>query len=285
MITTIIPSTEGDLVFSTDASNPNGITRLDGWIHGAPMDPEFDEASNSDGDFAVDHDRRGRRVITQSGIVTSTTPEEAEDLWNEIASIQADGKPFLFTGISLRGTFTAIVTLQGSAIVDPVTDVVAQYTIQMVARDPLKYGPTIDFTPTGLPTLAGGMIFDAPAGSNGNFDFGAPGDLGRITLENPGTAEGWPVFTITGGLDTGFFLTCLETGQMLRFDRVVPAGSTVTINSKTWEVLIDDVSPWILTIDDYFSVPPKGVRTVQFNAITAGDASAQLAASLTPGYL
>lgn len=250
-------------------------------------EPRVDDEDRSNGDGAFDEGptRWRARYPTILGEIVSNDPEAVLDLHETVMSIFAIRDQFPVTVTTSRGALTCMVRPAGKFEYPIEYEAgIALFTIPLLAADPVKYGvatPAI----TGLPVLGGGLVFNAPSDANGRFDFGTPSDLGRITLTNDGTADVWPIFTITGYLEQGFFINCLETGDYLRFDRVVPAGSTVTINSKTWEVLIDGTSPWILTRDDFFPIPAKSSRTIQFNAISSGDANATLSALAAPGYL
>lgn len=149
------------------------------------------------------------------------------------------------------------------------------FAVDLLAWDPIRYGPAVD-SQTGLASGGGGLeynLFDG--GSGGALYYGANGNLGRVTVTNEGTADTWPFFTVTGELTAGFYIQNLDTGAVLRYDRVVPAGTTVTIDSRTGAVLVDgqsDASTY-LTRDEFSSVPAGGSAVFQFNAIAASSGS------------
>jgi hypothetical protein len=255
------------------------------WFDSPEPRVDSDDRSNGDGSFDEGPTMWRARYPTILGEIVSNDPEAVLDLHGTVMDIFANREQFPVTVTTSRGALTCMVR-PGGKFEYPIEHEagIALFTIPLIAADPIKYGAVVT-SDTGLPSAGGGLIFNAPSNTDGTFDFGAPADLGRITLTNDGNADTWPIFTVTGYLEQGFFLNCLETGQYLRFDRVVPAGSTVTINSKTWEVLIDGESPWILTRDDFFPVPAKSTRTVQFNAISSGDSNAHLTALVASGNL
>jgi hypothetical protein len=158
------------------------------------------------------------------------------------------------------------------------------FAVDLLAWDPVRYGDPATAS-TGLPSDGGGLEY--PLGDpDGALSYGANGALGRVALANDGTADTWPVFTVTGTLDEGFYIQCLDTGDVLRYDRVVPAGSTVSIDSATGEVLVDGVSDAsnYLTRADFFSIPAKGSREVQFNPISTSSGTPTMTVKYRSGW-
>lgn len=258
---------------------------LSGWYGSPPMRANLQDRPNQDGAFGSVRNFRSARPITFVGALYADTAAEAvADLWNAFSSIQADGVPFTFSVTDSFGTLTCEVSLSGSAEVIPWTEEAARITASFVAYDPVKYGPEVQYS-TGLASGGGGLEYELGEPSEALY-YGALGDLGRIELLNSGTADVWPVFEITGTLDDGFYLQCLETGQRLQYDRVVPAGSTVSIDSRTGQVLVDGLSDasTYLTSDQFFLVPAGGSCTVQFNAISTSSGSPTLTATVRSGW-
>lgn len=160
------------------------------------------------------------------------------------------------------------------------------FAVDLLAWDPIRYGQATNVS-SGLPTQGGGLEFPLFSGGvGGALYFGANGALGRTTLANSGTADTWPVFTITGALDAGFFIQRLDTGDVLRYDAAVPAGTTVSIDTATGEVLIDGVSDGSahLTRSDFFSVPAMSSIDVQFNAITTSSGTPTMTVAYRSGW-
>lgn len=280
----MIESTIGGLTFSTDSTS-RSISELDGWYSGPPADPDVERRPNADGAFGSTRDFKAPRVLTQTGLLLADDFDQAMTvLWPSFAAIQSDGAPLPFTVTDASGVKSCLVTVVGSPVIQPGVDGAASYVLQMIARDPVKYGAARVLT-TGLPMSGGGLEY--PLGSPaGALYYGALGDLGRVVLSNAGTAEVWPSFTVTGELTGGFFLQCLETGDVLRYERVVPAGTSVSLDARTGEVLVDGVSDGstYLVRDDWFSVPAGSSRTVQFNAISGSSGAPQMAATISDGY-
>lgn len=161
--------------------------------------------------------------------------------------------------------------------------------VQLRAPDPLLYADHVVAGPTGYPALAGGLAFDLftdGTTDTGFLEFGAPSSSGRLTLTNPGTANAWPVYAITGPVpDAGFELVCTTTGRRLRFVGAIATGSTLTIDSATGAVLLDQTADrgGRLTHREWFSVPAGGSCEVLFTPLGTTSA-ATLTATYSPPY-
>lgn len=149
------------------------------------------------------------------------------------------------------------------------------FAVDVLAWDPIRYGTAVDYS-TGLATPGGGLEYPLHSGgSGGALYYGSNGDLGRVSITNSGTAPVWPSVNVVGGFTNGFYIQRLDTGQVVRYDRVVPAGSSVSINFRTGEVLIDGLSDGstYLTRDEFFSVGAGESIDVQLNAINGSSGS------------
>lgn len=154
------------------------------------------------------------------------------------------------------------------------------FAVDALAWDPVRYGDETTAVAT-LPSAGGGLEY--PVGSpSGALYYGANGNLGRVSVSNSGTADTWPTFTVTGALDAGFLIQCLDTGDAIRYDRVVPAGTTVTVDSRSGAVLVDGVSDasTYITRDEFFAIPAGGSCEVQFSSLGASSGSP----TMTVGY-
>lgn len=147
------------------------------------------------------------------------------------------------------------------------------FAVDVLAPDPIRYGSSVQYS-TGLATAGGGLEYPLHSPS-GALYYGANGNLGRVSITNSGTASVWPTVLVSGEFTNGFFIQRLDTGQVVRYDRVVPAGSTLFINFRTGEVLIDGLSDGstYLTRDEFFAIGPGETVDVQLNAISGSSGS------------
>ena len=155
---------------------------------------------------------------------------------------------------------------------------------QWWCADPMRYGPPrVASTPTA--DSPGGLVFPL-------FDvtsllgFGAAATTGRVTLTNPGTADTWPTFTVTGPLPGGFELVELATGRRLRWTRDVPDGIQVVLDARAGTVTYGGAPGYdgALTVRQWWSVPAGGSRTVQFNPLGTPNTTALMAVTWSPAY-
>lgn len=259
--------------------------RLQGWYSGAPVRDDAVDRPASDGAFGVSRAYRSARPLRFEGALFAATTEEAiAGLWRHFSAIQADGRPFPLSVTDATGTLTATVSLSGSTEIEPETDRVARVAARFIAYDPVKYAAPRQLV-TGLPTAGGGLTYNLfdPAGA---LDYGANGNLGRVELTNGGTAEVWPRVRVDGGLADGFFVQRLDTGQTVRYDRVVPLGSWVDIDFATGAVVVDGVSDGstYLTRGEFFSVPPGAEFDVQFNGLGAASGTPLMTVTIADGF-
>lgn len=123
----------------------------------------------------------------------------------------------------------------------------------------------------------------ATVGSGGYLDFGENGTPGTVTLENVGTADTAPVFTISG-YAPGFTITEVSSGARLVYSDTVAAGQTLVINAADGSVLLDgyaDRSPY-LTRREWTRVPGKTRQTYLFES--TDNVGASLTLGVTPAW-
>jgi len=197
--------TLGDLVFRSDATTGYVYTKLRGWYSGAPVRADATDRPNADGSFGSVKNYRSARPLQFEGALFSDTAEEAVgELWAAFSSLQSDGVPFTLSVTDALGTLSCTVTLNGSPDIDELNEQSASVSAPLLAYDPVKYGPTVEYT-TGLPAAGGGLEY--PLGEpSGALYYGSNGDLGRVSVSNVGTADVWPSFTVSGELADGFFV-------------------------------------------------------------------------------
>lgn len=279
----MIQTSIGGITFS-EGDRLATLATLDGWYSGAPKRVDVANYPMSDGASPVRKDWRGSRVITQTGLIDSASVESSiTGPWAQFSALQSDGSPSLFQVSDALGTLSCLVSVEINELT-PLLGGLASYELVMVARDPVKYGSARVLS-TGLPTAGGGLEYPlhSPAGA---LFYGANGNLGRVTLTNAGTAAVWPSVVVSGGLTAGFYIQRLDTGQVVRYDRVVPDGSTLSIDFRTGEVLVDGISDGstYLTRSEFFSIGPGVSADVQFNAIGGSSGTPMAAFTISDGY-
>jgi hypothetical protein len=145
------------------------------------------------------------------------------------------------------------------------------YTIQLVARDPLKYGPE---------AIASATLDDTAGGAGRVWarvwprDWGvAPGVTpGAATVPNVGTASYHPRLRIDGPV-TNPVVRLAESGASLRYNGTVPAGTWLDVVCADRVVLLRGLVSHRHLVSfegDWLSIPPGG-GTVSWSADSFGD--------------
>ncbi|WNO26037.1 minor tail protein [Arthrobacter phage Wildwest] len=121
------------------------------------------------------------------------------------------------------------------------------------------------------------------ADSGGVLDFGPAGAPGTVTLENAGTADSAPVFTVSG-YAPGFTITEVSTGARLIYTGTVLAGQTLVINAADGSVLLDGYADRsaFLSRREWTRVPGRGRNTYLFES--PGNDGASLTLGVKPAW-
>lgn len=191
----------------------------------------------------------------------TTLPEPGPAAPEESLCVQIDGQRFLMFGQVMR---RQVPTDRNYALG------VTSGAVQWVCADPRVFLLPQRTATAGLATAgAGGLVF--PLVFPLNFGTGSAG--GVVTLTNPGRAEAWPLFRLTGPAP-GPIITDLDRGWLLRFDPAwtLPAGQTIEIDTRPGYRTVTFVPSGVsasarLFTRQWFSVPAgsAGLR-VSFSA-------------------
>lgn len=283
----MISVTIGGITFSNDPTNPYGLQTIEGWYSSPAVKTQTEERPNSDGAFGVVNFYRGARTVTIAGLLVGQDNTDAlVNMWPGISAIMSSGMPSTMTVTDDLGALSSTVMPTGTASLVPITNGLANYVLSFIAFDPVKYSAPVTSSTTP-PTAGGGLEYNLFAGgSGGALYYGALGNLGRVTVTNSGTAAVWPLFNVTGNFSAGFYIQCLETGDIIRYDRSIPDGSTITLDSRVGTATVDgtsDASSY-LTLSNWFNIPPFTTRTVQVNPIGTSSGAAAMSVTNSNGY-
>jgi hypothetical protein len=273
----------GGLTFDDSAQAGWTLARLQGWYDAAPSRRSVRDRPQADGAFGVDRYFRGARVVTVEGSYIGSSLEDAYRARDRLAALQADGRSSEFTVSDLLGERSAgVELLRAPEADDGLYQPFFQFAFDVVAADPRRYGP-VEVVSTGLPSSGTGITYPIVY----PIDYGTPGDPGRLIVSNTGTQETTSVFEVSGGLDAGFEIKDIATGRRLRFERLVPLGSTVVLNARTGRAYLDvpanDVSGF-LTVREWWSTPPSVSQEIQFSTLGSTSGTPTLTARTRPAY-
>jgi hypothetical protein len=258
------------------------VQGLDSWLSLSESKASVSERPQAHGAFDPGTDWR------QSGVFALTVAYVSDSYADTVTAIRSltglgalDGLVTLVVSDD-SGVTTRMVSIRKIDVPDLHTrSSVGGIAVDLLAPDPFAYGPSVESS-TGLPAAGGGVQFPMqfPA------DFGVAGDDGRAVFTNTGTAPTPLKFKVSGGMSDGFSLRCVETGDTLTFMRPLDVSDYVLLDSSDASVLLNGVSPvsGFLIQDDWWTVPPGGTCTVQFNAIGVVYGVPTLELSGAPAY-
>jgi hypothetical protein len=257
------------LLLATGQTATYRILTLEGWEELPPA--RYDKTPRSNAHGA--HRSKvwaDERIVTVTGFCWS-----AADRDQLLADMQAglvfgsgdDGEPLTVTAAGRTLTATAqLLTARHMLIKGEWGIGRFGWAVQWRCPDPLRYGPTHSLS-TSLPQPGGGLDYNLY--KTGMLDYGTPGDTGRITLDNPGTADAPIRFAVLGPHDVGFELSA--EGRRLTYGAPVPAGQALDIDTADGTVLVEGTSSRRsnLIVADWLYVPAQDSLTVQYTSLGA----------------
>ncbi|MDJ0323164.1 hypothetical protein QMG61_05225 [Cryobacterium sp. PH31-AA6] len=240
------------------------------------------ERPQAHGAFGIADDFRKSAVISFDGWCECDSWAETLTRMREVRRALNGNRPALITVTDELGATSRTVSVRTAPLKEDQFARRFTFAVDMVAPDANRYGPAASVS-TGLPTSGGGIAYPIVY----PISYGTPGNPGRVITENPGDEDTYSLLEVTGGLGGGFELTEGQTGQALRFERVIPLGSTVFLNPRTGRAYLDtpgnDVSGF-LTRREWWSVPAQGSREIQFASIGVVTGTPTLTARTSPAH-
>lgn len=264
------------------------FTDLGDWQSVPDSKSEVRERPQANGAFGISDDWRESLAYSIKGLYVGSSHLDAQAAKRKLKAAAAKGKRITVAVTDVDGRFTRVSSVRSLIPDDDHGRRSFTFTLDLVAPDPLMYGDPVTVS-TGVPVQGGGLVW--PLGSGTAFwDWGADGASGRVSLPNEGTADSWPTVTATGGLGGGFVATAVNgvAVRSIRFERVIPDGSLVSVNFRTGRAWIDapsnDVSGY-LTVQDFFPVPAGSSVDVQFAPLGAVTGTPVFTATVSPANL
>lgn len=281
----LLPSyvTVGNLILT--AREANGVE----WI----MDV-FDGWGNTKGTLAPVQRARGdgatgtasyleMRTMTLSGWVTATNPADLTDALNRLSTaFSLDSTKMTVTESGFRRwanvqrTGEIVTTFHGS--------IVAEWTVQVVALDPLKYGDAITAS-TALPSSSGGLTYPIIY----PITYTGVSNSGVIHIDNPGNMPAPVYLRIDGQIPAGgWSVNHLGQAKDLAFasSLMLGTGEFVTVDMQKREVLAQGQGQatrnGYVTSRGWFQLNP-GPNDIAFSAV-AYDPTALLTLTTYPAW-
>lgn len=257
------------------------VTDIKGWNTGAAVRRPKTERVNGHGNFR-ERGYKDARYPTISGHHVAATRAAAAAFVDQVNAYLADGEEGVLEvwDVDLGVRRTPVYLMAPDVTWNGGRDVA--FSIDMEAPDPRKYSDTVSAF-TG-PVKPGGGLTLPMFTPDGVLDFGSGGNPGTATVQNIGSAETDPRFTVSG-YAPGFTITERETGRRLVYQDQVPDGQSLTLNAADGTVLLNgdrstDRSTG-LVLDQWPDMPGGASRTYVFE--TAGT-SAVLTVEVDPAW-
>ncbi|WP_341935346.1 hypothetical protein MRBLWO14_000993 [Microbacterium sp. LWO14-1.2] len=251
------------LVFPAITSHGWYFHSLDGWYGQTGNKQRGDERPQDHGAFRRRRALRTSRAFSFKTGYRDGSPEEVEAATADLSSFGADGEILIIVEDAL-GRTQRVVNVD---IIDD-QDTTRRYTGDMIvgltADDPRRYSVASDVPWQSTTPPSPGLGRTWP--SVRPLVWPGGGSTGRITLTNTGKAASAPVLRLNGGSGTAL-ITTVETGARIGFDRLIPVGSIVEIDTATYTAIIDgqsDVSRW-LRYREWETIPAESSRSYQFD--------------------
>lgn len=216
----------GNFVADLDGADFRATQSLAGWEDSAPVRLDAQDRAGQDGawDSAGLY---GARVISHEGIVEQASRTAALAVLDSLMSLSPKALHEFVVDDPFIGVRSALVRVTGRTVQWSAPNRF-RYTIQLVAADPVKYGPAA-FAQVGLAGSTGGAGLPDPL--TYPLDYGlAPGVTpGAVSLANAGTTSYHPRLRIDGPV-VAPVLTLVETGDVVSYSGSIAAGQHLDIN-------------------------------------------------------
>jgi len=175
------------------------------------------------------------RTITIAGSIMAPDPTTLNAAIDSLLNA-VTAAPFTLTVTESGVPSTSAVRRQGETLIQKVSNLFANYSIQVFAVDPRKFGTPLTGS-TFLPASTGGITW----GHAWPETWTATTVSGQVALTNPGNTTGSVVLRIDGPA-TGPSIAHSGTGAAITFSSslVLGSGEWLTINMDTHQVLAND---------------------------------------------
>ncbi|MFZ4894632.1 hypothetical protein ACL9RL_09295 [Plantibacter sp. Mn2098] len=220
-----------------------------------------EEKPQGHGAFGVAESLRSAAVVSFRAVYLGDSDDETLAAAEQLMAAIATGPVEMLYSDALRTT-ARTVSVRTAPMHDAFDGTIGEFEFDCLARDPRRYSVGDSWQSTGPAVDGAGLVWPAvwplvwPGG----------GSDGRVTLQNVGSAPAAQRYRLNGGF-TSALLTNTATGQRIGFNRPVPVGSVVEIDTRTRQAWIDgqsDVSRYLM-FREWWDVPKYSTVRVQFD--------------------
>lgn len=286
------------LSFNTGVKDSSGCAYFllgeKGWSDGPPPRPITQGKPYSQGAFNGP-DFYGARIIALNGHVAAPTMTARRAAEHLITAAFSD--PLNLTELHCveeTGELFANVRLDANTTVDKNSGGLDfDWSMQLAAPDPRKYGANAQTATTALPMTTGGLDWVTGGGldwvTGGGLNWGTVVSTGSIVITNSGTADTWPKFTIAanGNPLASPGITISIGSSVLFYNGTLGANDTlvITTNPSARSVILNGTSDRraFLTTAQWTSIPAGATATAAFSSISY-TSTATLTATWSSAY-
>jgi len=273
----------GDLVLNTieDDGTAWAVNEFEGWEGGAGSTLELSRRARGHGATGSEP-FYAHRTLVISGVVRTPTGKlsYAEDRLNAAVSLA----PFQLSVAERGRVRSMLVQRQDNVIVKSRkgSATIADFNVQVVAKDPLKYGDLVSQS-TLLPSSTGGLVYPVTY----PITYTGVTNSGVIRVTNGGNTQAPVWLRIDGPIPAGgWTVTHIGKKQSLTFavSLALAAGEFITVDMSRREVLAQGQSAraGYVTSRGWFTLDP-GDNDIAFSAQNFS-ATAQLTVTTKPAW-
>lgn len=282
LISNLSPVGIGDLVLGGVDRNGSrwNLRSFEGWT-GSPSST-LDLTQRARGNGATGNEPfLTARHMTLGGRVSAPNPAALNASLDDLnAAVTLDG--FTLAVAETGRVRTAEAQRNGEVITTKTNNRVAEFSIQIVAKDPRKFGDLITAT-TLLPHSWGGLTRP----STWPRTWTGVSNSGQIVINNPGNTDAPVWLRIDGPIPAGgWTVTHVGKKQSLSFaaSLALGAGEFVTVDLEAREILAQGQAPrsGSITSRGWFTLEP-GENTIAFAAVNDSP-TAQLTVTTRPAW-
>ena len=219
------------------------VDDIDGWWNPPSRKNQDLARTNSDGDYGSENHFESRYVSITGAFIAKGDSERWKGA-NALAALLSTGPKLMTISID-DDVQTAMVKAVDQPELTWLAPRLAEYTIQVKAEDPYKYG---ERRYTSVASGAAGTVF------------------------HRGTVDAWPNVSISGNMPDGYTVTI--GGQSVSVPMGIPSGVTHTIDYRRRRLYINgELFMGAFGAQNFRSIPP-GLRTNVSLSATTGSGTA-----------
>lgn len=233
---------------------------LEGWWGLPDARGEADAIPGAHGRFPRTTLLREARVMTLVGHIYAANNHELHEIRDKLEAELGVGSGSMIVATAAGGLWERGVEIDTLKIDPDRGKRWTKFTVDMVAPDPCRYGPTQVIGPVGLPTSTGGVRLPQRL----PWNFGQTSAAARMLLTNSGALPVHPVMRVSGGFESVSIVE-VTTGQRLVLESPVLPGYDVLFDSgaRRAEVRGSEVTRW-MNRRQWFEILPGDTHEYRF---------------------